>query len=136
MEPVDIKPWQQMTASCSGAILTSLMGKLVFFLWLLVINKFRIQNFSRFVNPDDCFRVASCLEVIFLFCCLVTPLDVVKIRLQKQVKQKSGAQCNGGGRYVERNNFYSCWQSYKSFCSLTAKKLGTSRRSSKQCAIL
>lgn len=63
-----IKPFQQMLSSCTGALLTSLLSK------------FLIQYQSE-------------IEQYLIRLILVTPLDVVKTRLQTQQKRMASNRC-------------------------------------------
>lgn len=73
-----IKPYQQIVASCTGAFITSIFGKIYFY------------NAIRYIFVR---------EIYFLKFLVVTPLDVVKIRLQAQQKamlsNKCFLYCNG-----------------------------------------
>ena len=66
-----IKPYQQMIAACTGALITSFIG---------MNNKRFIFNFNSVCNRFFCYF-------------LVTPLDVVKIRLQAQQKAMLSNRC-------------------------------------------
>lgn len=67
-----IKPYQQMLSSCSGALLTSLLSK-----WLL-----QFYDLLRSINRSVLYRSIT-----------VTPLDVVKTRLQTQQKRMGSHKC-------------------------------------------
>lgn len=63
-----IKPYQQMLSSCTGALFTSIL--------------------SKWVNNHHFFK-----EIIDKNVLVVTPLDVVKTRLQTQQKRMASNQC-------------------------------------------
>lgn len=75
-----ITPVQQMISSCTGAMITSIFGK-------------------HSLPPLPCFFCSIVFVDNSLFLLAVTPLDVIKIRLQAQQKQfmknKCFLYCNG-----------------------------------------
>lgn len=81
----NITPGQQMASSCTGAIITSLIGLYLDILLLSVFLHFYVYSY------DNLFFI--CYYV------LVTPLDVVKIRIQAREKEfirnKCFLYCNG-----------------------------------------
>lgn len=86
-----IRPVQQMTAACSGAMLTSLFSKFSYIFHFKITSKVR-RNLAHSSYANLPF-----IMVKLLFS--VTPLDVIKIRLQTQQKamlsNKCYIYCNG-----------------------------------------
>lgn len=72
-----ITPLQQMVASCSGAIITSLVGE-----WVPDILKGKKKKVWKTFVQSTCHSAQT--PIVSLSFLVVTPLDVVKIRLQAQ----------------------------------------------------